>query len=343
MVMPSGHSRACNRRLPIRCRGMTLTELLVAVGVLAIMVLGFGTILSQTQRVVVGAQESMRANGQAAAIEQIIRNDVLRVSKIGFMSVTDANGSPALVFTAAGVNQSLTGDARGLGSIVAYGLCDNDGAGAAGKILLRHGRVLDSDVAGGVDADQLAMDLAELQIQDAAAMDATKSSILAGLPSSLSAPASSLSEVGSLWQVLARDCAVLKIEWTTGDLSGGKLTWSSATQTWTRADQGNWPSAIKINFYLKQARRLAGIAQSTWSDPANDTNFRVDSTSELNVGEIIAAGGSAGELMRVTAVDSANSRITVIRGYAETTSENLADGQLLNRVWEYEIICPVGP
>jgi hypothetical protein len=69
------------------------------------------------------------------------------------------------------------------------------------------------------------------------------------------------------------------------------------------------------------------INDSTWTDPASDTEFDVDHGSRFRVGDQIQVEGSE-ELMLVTGVDS--DTLTVVRGYAGTTPENLADDQIIN-------------
>jgi hypothetical protein len=69
------------------------------------------------------------------------------------------------------------------------------------------------------------------------------------------------------------------------------------------------------------------INDSTWTDPASDTEFDVDHGSRFRIGDQIQVEGSE-ELMLVTNVNS--DTLTVVRGYAETTSENLADNQVIN-------------
>lgn len=68
------------------------------------------------------------------------------------------------------------------------------------------------------------------------------------------------------------------------------------------------------------------IDDATWVDPDVDTTFHVDHGSRFRVGDQIQAGGSE-ELMLVTAVNA--NALTVVRGYAGTTAENLADNQIL--------------
>jgi hypothetical protein len=69
------------------------------------------------------------------------------------------------------------------------------------------------------------------------------------------------------------------------------------------------------------------INDSTWIDPASDTEFDVDHGSRFRIGDQIQVEGSE-ELMLVTNVNS--DTLTVVRGYAGTTSENLADNQAIN-------------
>ncbi len=69
------------------------------------------------------------------------------------------------------------------------------------------------------------------------------------------------------------------------------------------------------------------VNDSTWTDPASDTEFDVDHGSRFRIGDQIQVEGSE-ELMLVTNVDS--DTLTVVRGYAGTTSENLADDQVIN-------------
>lgn len=69
------------------------------------------------------------------------------------------------------------------------------------------------------------------------------------------------------------------------------------------------------------------IDDATWSNPASDTTFNVDNGSRFRIGDQVQVEGSE-ELLFVTAV-SGNS-LTVVRGYAGTTPENLADNAVLN-------------
>ena len=69
------------------------------------------------------------------------------------------------------------------------------------------------------------------------------------------------------------------------------------------------------------------INDSTYSDPAADTDFVVDNGDRFIVGDQIQVEGSS-ELMFVTAIST--NTLTVVRGYAGTTPENLADNKVIN-------------
>jgi hypothetical protein len=69
------------------------------------------------------------------------------------------------------------------------------------------------------------------------------------------------------------------------------------------------------------------INDSTYTDPAADTDFVVDNGGRFRVGDQIQVEGSE-ELMFVTAING--DTLTVVRGYAGTTPEDLADNQVIN-------------
>jgi hypothetical protein len=69
------------------------------------------------------------------------------------------------------------------------------------------------------------------------------------------------------------------------------------------------------------------INDSTYTDPSADTDFVVDNGSRFRVGDQIQVEGSE-ELMLVTGINS--NTLTVVRGYAGTTAEDLTDNQVIN-------------
>ena len=69
------------------------------------------------------------------------------------------------------------------------------------------------------------------------------------------------------------------------------------------------------------------VDDSTFTDPVADTDFVVDNGSRFRVGDQIQIEGSE-ELMLVTGIST--NTLTVVRGYAGTTAEDLADNQVVN-------------
>jgi hypothetical protein len=69
------------------------------------------------------------------------------------------------------------------------------------------------------------------------------------------------------------------------------------------------------------------VNDNTFSDPAADTDFIVDNGSRFRTGDQIQIDGSE-ELMLVTNIST--NTLTVVRGYAGTTPENLADNLVIN-------------
>jgi len=69
------------------------------------------------------------------------------------------------------------------------------------------------------------------------------------------------------------------------------------------------------------------INDSTFTDPAKDTEFVVDNGSRFQVGDQIQVESSK-ELMMVTNINS--DTLTVVRGYGGTTAEDLKDNLVIN-------------
>jgi len=69
------------------------------------------------------------------------------------------------------------------------------------------------------------------------------------------------------------------------------------------------------------------VNDSTFTDPSADTDVVVDNGSRFRIGDQIQIEGSE-ELMLVTGIST--NTLTIVRGYAGTTAENLADNQVIN-------------
>ncbi|MGB2861860.1 MAG: DUF5309 family protein [Sedimentisphaerales bacterium] len=69
------------------------------------------------------------------------------------------------------------------------------------------------------------------------------------------------------------------------------------------------------------------VNDSTFTDPSADTDFVVDNGSRFRIGDQIQIEGSE-ELMLVTGIST--NTLTIVRGYAGTTAEDIADNQVIN-------------
>ncbi|MHC4131771.1 MAG: SU10 major capsid protein [Planctomycetota bacterium] len=69
------------------------------------------------------------------------------------------------------------------------------------------------------------------------------------------------------------------------------------------------------------------VNDNTFSDPSSDTDFDVEHGERFRIGDQIQVEGSD-ELMLVTEING--DTLTVVRGYANTASENLVDNQVIN-------------
>jgi len=260
-------------------RAFTILELLVAVTILLMMISMVGMILSSSRELAKTAQGKMRANAAAAAIAEVLRDDVRRGTKNGFLCVTEWKGRVRLVATAAGHAQSLTVKDGGTGELICYGIDDNraDPASTTNDILFRVGWILNESASG---PDIWNLDLSDLQLLPWADVNSAINAVLSGSKTdTLRVPPLTLADVGELWKVVATHCSNVSILWTDGTLDArGNLEWygpgspkdskwssrnvySNKTEfnagagayraLWTQRNQNNWPLAIKVRFQLR--------------------------------------------------------------------------------------------
>jgi len=232
---------ACNTlgtaRLPSmsmrKGKAFTLIELLVAVVILSLMITMVSMILSQSQKVVNVAQARIRSNGAAANIAEMIRQDLRSVSKNGILCITDtsqADRSPRMLFTTAGVAHSVTGTTRGTGAFIAYGQVANqaDAGNPANRILWRPGWVLTASPDAGTQPwmDIWQLDFSTLQgyTRQQVNKDVINNSAFTGAVGNLRVPPNTMTEINRLWQVATTGCSRLSIMWTDGNTAGG-LRW----------------------------------------------------------------------------------------------------------------------
>ncbi len=255
---------AVRRRLVQRgARGaFTLIELMVSVSVLAGLMLGFSMVLTQSQRVVTGAQGMMRANNKAATIAEVIRQDLRKVSKNGFFYADSSH----LVFTTAGPSPSMIDAGVGSGSLVSY-VCSNN-------ILYRQRWVLASS---GTSEDIYRIgnnnvDFADIQIRSA--MNKINNNIATDIVSKAKLLETVVElppepgNVNDLWRVLATGCSVFKIEYAQS-AAGGGVNWDSGGGLWTVGEQGHWPVLVKIKFTIQDKDIAKIFGQEEGQDKAD--------------------------------------------------------------------------
>jgi hypothetical protein len=227
-------------------------EMMVTVAILALMIASFGQILAEAQDLVVTSQAIMKANARATALAGIIRDDVSRASKLGFLHID--NSKHRMYIGVPGACKSITGYTTGTGGIVAVG---RKNASPAENGLLYRGKWIlsgDSAVDTGNDDDVFTtssddyVDFTEIQTADDTEMNAfisrmnTLTNGLAVDPNTVT----TLTDVSELWPLLARHCKALTIEALNDSMA---LTGGSGTGTWTKAS-ADWPAALKITMTL---------------------------------------------------------------------------------------------
>ncbi len=256
-------------------RGLTLIELLVAVAILAMLILSFSMILSTSQRVVSVSNSHMRKNNTATALSQILRADLRRVTQSGFLCIAETSSGDMLIFTQAGLTESVTSANTGSGSVVTIGLCDTDGMDQ--ETLFRQGWVLNDK--GLSNGDMQSWDLSEFVVlpredPGGGGTNSVEEYIeyaIGQAPTSVTIPIQQQADLHKLWQALAPGCTELKIRWTDGTRGSDGLKWygpgSKANNSdieyevgttnkryralWTNENQANWPAAVKLTFTIK--------------------------------------------------------------------------------------------
>ncbi len=310
--------------------GFTMIERRVARTILVGMILAFATILTQSQRVVSGAQRNMKANSAAAAIAQTFRRDIRQATRHGLrciMQHTDIS-TPQLVATTAGLAPSRTNPLIGSGGVVHFGLCGNQAPNPPPnpplppvlyyqRWVLREGATPSGDI--------WPFDLAFLQsftrsyiglfVEDCSGCTPGASTRLGGAPISIppvSVPPVTIGDVNALWQVLADKCEWMSITWTDGSKpTGGNLNWDGVE-------------------YVAGAGYAPTGKDPAWRDKAFDPN---DPTQI----EFAVSKGAGRGYRALWTKENQNNWPKLIKIRFELTP---APGD--DKGNEYEVICPVG-
>jgi hypothetical protein len=249
-----------------------MIELLVAVAILAIMILSFSVVLSASQRVVSVSNSNMRKNTTATALSQILRTDLSRVTQNGFFYLGDSGDKDILIFTQAGLSESVTSAESGTGAVVTLGMANTGGLGST---LVRQGWVLDPGAPDDKNDDVWRYDLSQFLVlpldNPGGGVDSVKEYVemaIGDVPSSLTVPIEDGDDLRDLWQALAPGCTELNVQWTDGTRDSDGLKWYKANsgpsgygetldhgeyegRVWTNDNQAVWPVAVKITVRVK--------------------------------------------------------------------------------------------
>ncbi len=318
----------------VRHKGMTLMELMVTIGIMAIMVLAFGQIISTSQKAVSTSQAASRTTAAAAAIEKVIRDDLRKITRNGFLCIThdgDPTHAPRLVALTAGITPSKTSSSVGNGGIVALGLCDNFFYSPATRDVLYHQAwVLAADGTHVVGSDVFEKGLGDFVRQPRDFINILAGSIAFSEPGSplrmpIRIPARSIDDITALWQVLADKCDNLSIMWTDGTADASdNLNW-----------YGVWHDGAGYEAYSKHpttGNPTPNGVSGAWTDYNIGTNPPVT--------EFDADTSGATEVYRAlwTKDNQSNWPIAIKIRFTISDPAVIEGGGAR----EYEIVCPVG-
>lgn len=333
MRIKQTHFNVRGPRLAVRRRGLTLIELLVTVGILVIMILTFGQIITASQKAVTTSQSAMRTCAAGAAIEKVIRDDLRKITRNGFLCIThDGNNThpPQLVAVTAGITLSKTDPVIGNGGIIALGLCANQ---AGGDPVLYHQALVLANGVMATDSDVLAYDLESVVRLSRDGMNTVANSVAntwapGGFFPSIRIPANDVDDITALWQVLASECYALSIMWANGDVDGSNnLRWFGI-----ECDDNNTiddPSDDSYNIVC-QGGGTAWNAAFDSTDP-NQIEFNAD----------IDGNGSLDNAYRAlwTKDNQSNWPVAIKIRFTISNPSVIGEGSTPR---EYEIVCPVG-
>lgn len=257
---------ALRRFAPRSTRGLTLVELLVAVTILVIMILAFGSILSQGQTVVAKSQRMIRKNAQAAAIAQVFRRDVGSITADGFLHVGSSD-TPALVFTATGSYVSRTSRSgvvppKGNAAVICYSTGpDESSTSAPGKVLCREAHILAKPpgLPGTWTprrSDVMRMYLSHIQMKSKSPNgDPSYLVRKFGQHAGIYTLPKSITHVKDSWPVLVAGCEDVRVEYRSAApnstwISGGGKTWTFEDRDKPPTDADAWPVALKLSFKI---------------------------------------------------------------------------------------------
>lgn len=227
MIQTTRHSGLGRRRpgrsnRPVRTghrSGLTLTELIVSAAILVMMLAIVNGMLASSRRTIRQAQTTIRVNADMRAAVDRIRKDLARITKDGFLGISeDVNDSMHVVFTAVGVFRSICDDTVANAAWIDYGVTKDDN-----KILWRRAILLDPNDATTNDKDDHVKGSLSEAYSGTIMPRQYFGSILAWATErfyspKFNLPAAKLSDLDGLWPYLIGNVTDLKIQWSNGTL-----------------------------------------------------------------------------------------------------------------------------
>ncbi len=274
MIKPTQISQQPARPTHRESAGFTLIELMVSISIMAIIMLAFGGLMTRTNIVVTQGEKRMRADAAASAISRLIRNDIRKMSKNGFLRISGEK----LVFVIAGKTQSAFSEQSGDGAIIIYGRDDGSNV-LYRKILVLAKNAPTTDENKVIDCllwdnagTKTPLDLAELQVMSTGKMTSIMDQVVADIDNDdLAYPPRRLKQVNqTMWMVLAGGCKELSIS----SRPTKKNEWKEGGGTHTRHNQSSWPAALKFKFKLS-ADSLVGAAIAEAGDVSGDVEYEI--------------------------------------------------------------------
>jgi len=240
-------------------KAFTITELLVAVGLLAVVLAAAGMVFNYSidaQRMASATADIMRTlraiTGQINIDFEGLRTDGYLILQSEQISPTDTNNVDALYFFSTGDFQSWH---------------DSDRRSNIARIFLGHDRTTftSGELPGNLarDAHLLTPGYRGLDYNDAnfAACQVDIKNELKEDPclvlTSDRPDTNSTPDANNVRSLFAQNVGSLKIEWTDGTFTGNRINWSATAGTTTCSPtSSNWPKALKFTFTLYDSKRI---------------------------------------------------------------------------------------
>jgi len=240
---------------------VTLTELMVAMGVLVLIIGVFNSLMVTCQRVVKVSQGTIKTNAEARAVMLRIRADLQGLTKEGFLAITyrgvGEDAVPCLIFTSVNSFQSMVDTNTANAGRVDFGLTGDPATVLYRRAVLQVPDDATPDPDPDDDHERLSLadyrantqtprtDIADILFSDPAVV-ANPPEI--NLPE-IDQPPITLTDIAGLWPYMTSGAKNLKIQWTRPRPITGKLVWYDSQRpfddAWTdrgSADQDSNPT-----------------------------------------------------------------------------------------------------